>query len=88
MSDFVKYDLGQVGSDASVAVNLTSRANVHLLDSNNFARYQLGEDFRAIGGEAMRSPVRLRIPHGGHWYVVLDLGGGSGTINSSVEVYK
>jgi hypothetical protein len=86
MSNFVKYDLGQVGAGASVAVTVTSRANVRLLDAHNFARYQRREDFRSIGGGAIRSPVRLKVPSSGHWYVVLDLGGGSGTIKSSVRV--
>lgn len=86
MSNFVKYDLGQIGAGASVAVTLTSRANVRLLDSHNFACYQRGEDFRAIGGRAIKSPVVLKVPSPGHWYVVLDLGGGTGTIRSSVRV--
>ena len=87
-SNFVKYDLGQVGAGTSVAVTLTSRANVRLLDVGNFERYRRGESFRAIGGEAVRSPVRLSVPSDGHWYVVLDLGGGSGTITSSVQVSR
>lgn len=33
-----------------------------------------------------RSPFRIPIPHSGHWYVVIDLGGYSGTVRSSVRV--
>ncbi len=85
-ANFVKYDLGQLDAGSAVAVTLTQRANVRLLDAHNFARYQRGEDFRQIGGEAVRSPVTLGVPSLGHWYVVLDLGGGTGTIRSSVSV--
>lgn len=33
-----------------------------------------------------RSPAKIPIPHSGHWYVVIDLGGYSGTVRSSVRV--
>lgn len=84
--DFVKYDLGQQPAGALVNVTLGQQANVRLLSSHEFSRYQRGESFNAIGGRAIRSPVRLRVPTAGHWLVVLDLGGGAGTITSSVTV--
>jgi len=87
-ADFVRYDLGQVAAGATVAVTLRQRANVRLLDAHNYARYQRDEDFRAIGGKAIKSPVMLKVPSAGHWYVILDLDGGSGPIRSSVRVLK
>jgi hypothetical protein len=87
-ADFVKYDLGQLPAKSIVTVTLAHRANVHLVDSPNFDRYRRGESFRGIGGEAVRSPVSLETPSSGHWYVVLDLGGARGTIESSVSVQR
>lgn len=85
-ADFVKYDLGYQQAGSVVAVELRHRANVHLLDSHNFGRYQRGDSFNAIGGEALRSPLNLEIPSAGYWHVVIDLGGAAGTIESSVSV--
>lgn len=85
-ADFVKYDLGYQQAGSVVTVELRHRANVHLLDSYNLSRYQRGDSFTAIGGEALRSPLNLEIPSSGNWHVVIDLGGAAGTIESSVSV--
>jgi hypothetical protein len=85
-ADFVKYDLGQVSAGAVVQITLARRANVYLLDAYNFGRYRRGESFEYVGGEALQSPLRLRVPSTDHWFVVLDLGGGAGTIRSSVQL--
>lgn len=87
-ADFVKYDLGQQRRGAVVNVTLDRQANVHLMDASNFSRYRRADDFRAVGGRALRSPLSLTVPNTGHWYVVLDLGGGSGTIRSDVRVLE
>lgn len=86
MSDFVKHDLGHLESGAVVTVAVRERANVRLLDAGNFSRYQRGEQCKFFGGQALRSPVVLLVPHADHWYVALDFGGGVGTIHSNVTV--
>jgi len=83
---FIKYDLGALSGGEVVTVTLRERANVRLIDSNNLTLYERGQQFRCLGGQAQRSPVQLQVPNPGHWFVVLDLGGGSGTIHSSVSV--
>lgn len=88
MTSFLKYDLGQLPAGASVTVALRQQANVRLLNSHEFARYQPGESCQAIGGRAVHSPVNLETPSADHWYVVLDLGGAGGQINSSVSVSR
>jgi hypothetical protein len=86
MSDFVHYDLGQLQQGSVVELTLDRRANVLLVDGPNFSRYRTGDSFDYVGGEAVRSPVRLEVPKTGHWHDALDLGGGSGTIRSSLAV--
>lgn len=86
MSDFLHTKLGHQPAGAVVEVDLTSRANVLLLDSTNFQRYRSGQDYRYFGGEAVRTPARVTVPHAGTWHVVVDLGGGSGRIGASVRV--
>jgi hypothetical protein len=85
-ADFVQYDLGHLSEGDVVEMTLRNRANVHLVDAHNFDRYRRAQDFRSVGGEALRSPVRLETPSAGHSYVVLDLGGATGRIESSVSI--
>ncbi len=84
----VHHDLGFQEAGSIVVVSLANRANVRLLDSANYQRYRSGGSYSCHGGQAVTSPVRLSIPHAGHWYVALDLGGAAGTIRSSVEVLR
>jgi len=84
---FQSYDLGNLKGGEIVEVTLSGNAcNVRLMDSSNFSSYKRGGRHRAYGGYAKQSRVRLQVPRGGHWYVVLDLGGYRGTIRSSVQV--
>ena len=83
---FIKYDLGYLSGGEVVTVTLRERANVRLIDSSNLRLYERGQRFECFGGHAQRSPVQLQVPNRDHWFVVLDLGGSSGTIHSSVSV--
>jgi hypothetical protein len=53
-----------------------------------FEFQQLSErrQHRYIGGLAKQSPVRLQIPHGGTWYVTVDMIGLGGSVRSSARV--
>jgi len=84
---FQSYDLGQRSGGEIVIVTLSGNAaNVRLLDSSNFSSYKAGRQHSFYGGYATRSPVRLQIPSSGHWYVVIDFGGHSGSVRTSIEV--
>jgi len=86
MSDFLHTNVGHQPAGAVIEVDLTSQANVLLLDSANFNRYRNGQDCRYCGGHVERTPVRLEVPHAATWHVVVDLGGGSGRIGANVRV--
>ena len=75
-----------VQSDEAVIVELDHAANVKVMDTANFQGYRRGEAHRYYGGAATRSPVAIRPPHGGRWFVTIDLGGRSGRIRASVRV--
>jgi hypothetical protein len=81
--NFLKYEF-DAGPNDIIQVNLDRPANVRLLDSNNFQKYRNGQRHTYYGGHAT-SPVNLRPPYQGHWYVVIDLGGYSGSVRASVE---
>ena len=68
----------------AAVVSLDAQANVMLMDDINFSAYRAGHSFNYFGGLAQRSPVRLVAPHFGHWNVVVDLGGYSGSVHAGV----
>lgn len=78
-----EFDLSE---QSAVEVSLDKQANVLLLDSMNYQHYHRGDRYTYYGGLMKRSPVHLRPPHAGHWYVVIDLGGYAGTVGASVRV--
>ena len=83
---FIKHDLNHRSAGAVVEVELSNAANVRLLDSANFQSYRSGRRHNFYGGYSKRSPIHLQIPRSGHWYIVVDLGGHSGRVRSSVRV--
>jgi hypothetical protein len=84
---FQKYDLGYQHGGEIVEVTLHGNAaNVLLLDSSNFQSYKSGRRYTYYGGHVTRSPYRIKVPQAGTWYVVIDLGGYSGRVSSSVRV--
>ena len=84
---FTHYDLGNLSGGEIVEVTLSGNAaNVRLMDNSNFQSFRAGRSHRYTGGHATRSPVRLQVPHSGHWYVTIDLGGYAGSVRSGVRV--
>lgn len=84
---FSYYDLGNLSGGEVVEVSLSGNAaNVFLVDSSNFSAYKAGRRYSYYGGHATRSPVHLKIPRSGHWYVVIDLGGYGGSVRHSIQI--
>ena len=83
---FIKHDLGELSAGATVEITLTNAAYVRLMDSENIRMYRYGQLFESYGGYAKRSPVKLKIPYAGHWFVAVDLAGYAGTVGSSARV--
>lgn len=77
-----EFDLGE--NDA-LKVTLDGRANVKMLDNNNYEKYKAGSAYRYIGGLAEEAPLVLSPPRPGHWHVVIDLGGFPGTVGAAVR---
>jgi hypothetical protein len=84
--DFVHYDLNQLRAGQIVEVTLDTAANVRLLDDQNFHGYRSGRQYSFYGGYVTESPYRVRVPHGGHWHLAIDLGGYPGQVRSGVRV--
>ena len=74
------------GPDDVLEVTLQGRANVLLLDDENYEKYKAGYRHTATqGGWAKVSPVHFVPPRQGHWHVVIDLGGYPGKVTASVR---
>jgi hypothetical protein len=84
--NFQQYDLGQKSGGEVYQITLRgTEANVRLMDSSNFQSYRRGGRHEYVGGHYKQSPVTLRVPNAGRWFIVIDLGGYAGTVNSSVR---
>jgi hypothetical protein len=83
--NFLEYEF-DAGPEDVIEISLTGQANVRLLDRANFSSYRAGRAHRYVGGLAKVSPIRLRPPHHGHWYVVVDLGGYAGTVRAAARL--
>lgn len=86
MLNFSYYDLGHIEKGKIVEVQLSSAANVRLMDSTNYSNYKNGRRHRYYGGHVTKSPYKIMVPSSGHWYLTIDLGGYSGTVRHSVRV--
>lgn len=84
---FLDYDLGQCSEGQVVEVTLAGdAANVSLMDDPNLRSFRAGRRSHRYGVHATHSTVRLKIPHGGAWHLVVDHGGRRGNTRASVRV--
>jgi hypothetical protein len=69
-----------------VEVDSDTQANVLLLDDSDYSNYKAGRSYQYFGGFFTYFPARLSPPRSGYWNVILDLGGGGGTVRHSIRV--
>lgn len=55
----------------SVEVKLTNAADVFLVDSSNFQKYKMGNNFTYYGGHYTKTPVRITVSGAGRWYLIV-----------------
>jgi hypothetical protein len=83
--DHLHYDFNASSGDV-IEVTLDRAANVQILEPMDYESYKNGREYRYYGGYATKSPVRLPVPHAGHWHVVVDFGGGAGQVRVSARL--
>lgn len=59
----------------SVTVNLKNAADVFLVDSLNFKKYQNNQQFSYYGGYFTKTPVTITVSGNGRWYLIVRGGG-------------
>lgn len=72
------------GQTISVEINL--QTNVMLMDPLKYSSYKK-RSFEHYGGNFKTSPANIKVTHTGLWYLVVDLGGRAGRINTLVRIY-
>jgi len=77
----------EAGPGDVIEVMLDRAANVQLLDPVNYENYRQGRTFQyEAGGYATDSPVRFHPPRPGTWHLVIDLGGGAGSVRATARI--
>ena len=82
------YKEGNFKKGDILSIVIDRKVNVYLMDNVNFARYKNDNSCEYYGGGANSSPYNITVPRTGHWYIVIDLGGGTGILNYSIKVFK
>jgi hypothetical protein len=83
---FTHFDLSMQRPGTVIEVTLSAVNNVRLMTAVNYQRFTEKLDFKFVGGVAKKSPIRLTIPEGGHWHVVVDCEGHHGLADSAVKM--
>ena len=84
---FLHYEFDLNSRDA-LKVTLDKQANVMLLDGPNYLKYVHKRKYSYYGGFAKSSPFRISAPRKGHWHLVIDRGGLTGTVKASARIIK
>jgi len=84
MGEFLHKEF-DAGPDDTIEVTLDHPANVQLLDQTNYDLYRRRQPYKYNGGYATQSPFRIRPPSKGRWHLVVDLGGGAGTVHAMLS---
>ncbi len=73
--EFAEYAWDFLERGSILVVILSGPAHLRLMDPENFAAFQDGEEFDASGGLARRAPYRIKVPHSGPWFLAIDVAG-------------
>lgn len=55
----------------TVEVHLKNAADVFLVDSINYRKYNSGQQFKYFGGHYTRTPVTISVEGVGRWYLIV-----------------
>jgi hypothetical protein len=86
MMEYLHKEFDLTEGDVVEVTLAGNAANVLLLDTTNYQKYQQGKPYDYAGGYARTSPYRIQVSRSGHWHLVVDLGGGAGRVQASVRV--
>ena len=67
----VKIPYAYSNGTLSVEVRLKHAADVFLVDTVNYHKYQKGERFKYYGGHYTTTPVHITVSGVGNWYLIV-----------------
>lgn len=71
MYGYAQMNLGQHEHTVEVTLNLRS-ATIYVLDDVNYQKYNAFQRFDYYGGPCTTPSVRIRLPYGGRWHLVVE----------------
>jgi hypothetical protein len=85
MAEFLHKEI-DAGPEDVLEVTLDHPANVLLLDPTNYDLYLRRQPYKYhYGGYVTQGSFRIRPAFKGRWHVVVDLGGGPGTVTAALK---
>lgn len=67
----IKIPYADCHGTLSVEVRLKNTADVFLVDSANYRKYQNHQDFTYFGGHYTQTPVQITVSGNGRWYLIV-----------------
>lgn len=83
MTDALRADLDFVRAGSRVSLEISSWANVRLLEPEAMIFAQFGLPYLYVGGLYRPGRVTLRVPESGYWWLMIDLQGVGGSVSVS-----
>ena len=82
------HDIGNVEQGKILEIALDRTANVRIMDELNYENFKNRQSYSAIIYYVTSPQLRVKLPRTAHWYVVIDLEGQSGSVASTVKLFK
>jgi len=80
------HDRIYLKANQAVEVSIDLAANVMLMTDANYSRYRREEKCQGVGGNYKYSPAVVKPANPGYYNLVIDLGGGSGSLRLSYSI--
>lgn len=87
-TDYLHYDLSNIGPKETIKVKLETQAYVRLLDEHNYYKYINSQQYQYYGGFITSSPYNIKPPYNSNWHLIIDLGGGQGHLSAQVQIIR
>ena len=71
-----------------LSIIIDRKVNIYLMDNINFTRYKNNNSCEYYSSASNNSPYNITVPRTDHWFIVIDLGGGTGILTYSIKVFK
>ena len=80
------HNLGVLDEGKTLEIVLDHAAYVRVMDQENYNEYKHRRAYKSHSKYVTSSPYVVKTPRASHWYVVVDLEGKPGVINSVVRI--